>query len=404
MNQRFGRVAVVLLLIATASVAAHQAVTRSRAASASEARSAAITAAASRADAAIADLAASERAYVAPGQGLDFWANRVDEALASARQALAELGAPAAISRLDDFAAMDRRARDYIGNGQRTLAADLIFADGFEILATARNEAAAAAATSRAALTAGAARDGQIHLASIAALGVCALVAALLLLRSPRAAEPVMTAIEPVSLVMPARVEHADADDSIGAALDASLDGISPPEQAPESRLPGTAAIERPSQPLPPAVDLSSAAEVCVDIARLLDARDLQQVLTRVAPVLEANGVIVWMADRTANTLVPAVVHGYPASLLSRLGPLPLSENNPTTEAMRTASIQVVDGALAVPMLTSEGCTGVLALEIRDGKERASDLQSLARIVAAQLAATISGAAESAESRRAAEA
>ena len=386
MKQRFGRVAVVLVLLATAAVAAYQAITRSR----GDDGLAGITEAAFRADAALADVGAAQRAYVAPGQGLDFWATKVDEALASAREALTSLEAPAALSRLDDFTAMDRRARDYIGNGQRALAADLIFADGYEILATVRSEASAAAGTARAALAPSVSRDRQIHLASIGALGACALIAALLLLKTPKAVEPAVTALEPVTLVMPAAAISADPEDSIGAALDASLDGLSaPPHQSAAA----------------PAVDLSSAAEVCVDLARLLDARDLQSVLSRVATVFDASGVVVWMTDRVGNSLSPAVTHGYPASVLARIGPLPLDDDNPTTAAARTCETQVVDGALAVPMLTSDGCTGVLALEIRKGKERASDLQSLARIVAAQLAATISSAAaENSEPRRAAEA
>ena len=38
-----------------------------------------------------------------------------------------------ASSALQDFEQMDRRARDYLRNGQKLLASDLIFADGFEI-------------------------------------------------------------------------------------------------------------------------------------------------------------------------------------------------------------------------------------------------------------------------------
>jgi len=55
----------------------------------------------------------------------------------------------------------------------------------------------------------------------------------------------------------------------------------------------------------------------------------------------------------------------------------------------------------AVPLLTSDGCTGVLSVELPDGRERQRDVESLARILAAQLAASIAPAAT--ESRRAAE-
>jgi hypothetical protein len=140
MRRRAVRVVVVLLLVAGASAAAYQAVLRSRALETAAARHDALRAAASRAELAFTEVAASQRSYVAPCQGLDFWAGKVDEALASARAALAVLksdssagGAAAlesALSRLHDFAVMDRSVRDYVRDGRHTMGADLIFADG----------------------------------------------------------------------------------------------------------------------------------------------------------------------------------------------------------------------------------------------------------------------------------
>ena len=47
--------------------------------------------------------------------------------------------------------------------------------------------------------------------------------------------------------------------------------------------------------------DLSTAARVCSDMARVLDAGDLPGLLARAAGVLDAPGVIVWVADRAAT-------------------------------------------------------------------------------------------------------
>lgn len=405
-----------LVLLAAAAAAAHQAVTRAQLLDRAAGRIASIDASHARAAIALAELAAAERGYVAPGQGLDFWAGKADEGIASAREALSSLqsmtsdaGAAAQIaaaaSRLDDFTAMDQRARDYARDGQRSMASDLIFADGYEILAAARQEVAGAVSIERAALTAPVARDRQLHLASIGVLGACALIGALLLLRGPRASEPVVTPIaaEPFPVVPPDR--FAAADDSIGAALDASLeglDGFASPPSAPSLAEPAAGHLSSAHAAAAPAVDLASAADVCVDLARLLDARDLQNVLARIAGVLEANGLIVWLTDASGASLAPVLTHGYAPSLVARLGSLSVEEDNPTSAAWRSKATQVVKGALAVPLLTSGGCTGVLAVELKDGQERASDVQSLARIVAAQLAASVS--APAADAPRAAEA
>ncbi|HUF24956.1 MAG TPA: GAF domain-containing protein [Vicinamibacterales bacterium] len=394
MRRRAARVMIVLLLVAGAAAAAYQAVSRSRALETAAATQAALTAAASRAEVALAEVAASQRAYVAPGQGLDFWAGKVDEALASAGAALAALqtaasveGAAAvesAVSRLHDFAVMDRSVRDYVRESRNAMGADLIFADGYEIMAAASADVASAVAIEQAGITTAAARDRQLHLASVAALGACVLIAALLALAGPKPAEPIVATIAPQPFdAAPASHAAAAPDDAIGAALDASLEGLDAPT-------------------FPTTVDLPSAADVCVDLARLLDARDLQPVMARVASVLGADGVIVWMADAEGRSLAPALTHGYAPSLVARLGALSIDADNATAAACRSKATQVVEGALAVPLLTSGGCTGVLAVELKDGRERAGDVQSLARIVAAQLAATVSG--PEAEARKAAEA
>src|SRR5687768_14036752 len=74
-------------------------------------------------------------------------------------------------------------------------------------------------------------------------------------------------------------------------------------------------AIRRERQP----IDLSATAALSLDLARLADQRELPALLARVADVLGARGVIVWMgAD---SELFAVAAHGYDATVLSRIRP-----------------------------------------------------------------------------------
>ena len=90
---------------------------------------------------AIVDLRGSQQAYVAAGQGTDFWTARVSSSLSSLASRLASLRATAvsseasrqlesATATVERFARMDLRAREHARANQRLLASDLIFGDG----------------------------------------------------------------------------------------------------------------------------------------------------------------------------------------------------------------------------------------------------------------------------------
>jgi CHASE3 domain sensor protein len=402
MKRRAGRIFATLLFVTIAGTATHQALMRSTAATAARGRLATASHTAAGIDLALIEAAASQRGYLAPGQRLDYWAQKVEQSVADARRGLAAVAAvsgdgavaaatASAASRLDDFLAVDEQARRHAGEGRASTAADIIFADGYEIVAAARADAAAAVLAARGAMEGPLRRDEQVHLASIGILALCGLAGALLLLRGPRSQTAAPVALSdpiPASAMAPSTGQ----DDSIGAALDASLAGLDDfsPAAPPASVAPAQA------------VDLSSAADVCVDLARLLDARDLPAVLARAAAILGAQGAIVWLAQSDRLFLTPALTHGYAPSLMARVGALSVDADNATAAAWRASSLQVVDGAMAVPLLTSSGCTGVLAMEMSDGRERDGQLQALGRIIAAQLAASI--AAPDVGDRRAAEA
>ena len=127
-------------------------------------------------------------------------------------------------------------------------------------------------------------------------------------------------------------------------------------------------------------------------MARVLDAGDLPGLLARAAGVLDAPGLIVWVADRAGLALFPLLTHGYSPAAVVRIGSIPTEGDNATAMAWRTGEVQAVQssadgsGALVAPIVTSEGCVGVLAAELRDGRERRDDVRALASIFAAQLA------------------
>src|SRR5215831_9710236 len=105
-----------------------------------------------------ADLRAAQQAYVAAGQGADFWFARVsslskdlDDVLTvfrghlSSNEALA--AADTAAGALQDFQQVDAHAREYTRARQLSQASDVIFGDGFELtqkLTTALTQAMSA--------------------------------------------------------------------------------------------------------------------------------------------------------------------------------------------------------------------------------------------------------------------
>lgn len=408
----------VLLVAGLAVAAAWQIVTRTTAFDTSSERRAAIAASAARVELALVEIAVAERGYVAPGQGLPFWASTTDDALTSARGAVAALEMDAGSgpltalrSRLDTVASVDARARRFAQNDQRNMASDLIFADGSDAIAEARAALAAAVPSLTAPIDAALARDRQVLFGALALLSATALIALLLLARTPKPVEPLVTSLDDPATVAP-RVERDD--DAIGAALDASLadlDAAVAADSFAGARPEGATAFPDPS-PAPAATAvvasprtsaaLPDVADVCVDLARLLDARDLEPLLARAASVLDAPGLIVWMVDDRAEGLTPALAHGYDAALMARLARLPRDADNATAAAWRAGRAQVVDGALAVPLLTAAGCSGVLAIELADKREHDEHVQALARIIAAQLAATVVPAAAETDARKAA--
>lgn len=332
------------------------------------------------ATAGIADLRAAQQSYVAVGQGEDFWFARVDAIRkdVEARIAAMRLGSTAsgaatdldaAAAALQDFAQMDGRARDSARGRQLTLASDMVFGDGFDLTKKAGDaveRAVMAEQTERDAAAASVRRQQVLALAGAAAIVFLTLVL-LVPVRRSRDASAVPVESQAVGTASDQRV--MDLDD---------FRVVAPP--APVAR---------------PQVDLERIAALCGDLARVPDTQALPALLERAAGILDASGIVLWIADPDGRELSPILVHGYSPQLALRLGTIARDAANVTAAAYRTGLLQTVkgdaisSGAIAVPLVAAGGCVGVMAAEVKDGGEQQDALLAAARIIASQLATLV---------------
>ncbi|MBA3888152.1 MAG: GAF domain-containing protein [Acidobacteria bacterium] len=343
-------------------------------------------------------LRSSQLAYVAAGQGDQFWAGKVATALTELKNSMerlrassistdAQAAADNALAILQDFERMDRRARDYARTGQRLLASDLIFSDGLELTA------ASADAIHRAGVAERQAQDETLEgvrrrqLYAMGSAAAAALLVILLLLPVPGHAAPAAAILK----AEPATETVADSLE-IAPMLEEGWSRaapVTPPAPAPE--LIETQASAAPQS----SVELASIASICSDLARVTDTRALPALLERSAATLDASGIVLWIADPDGRELSPIITHGYPASVVTRLGTILRDAENATAAALRTSLLQTVKsdavsgGAIAAPLVTPSGCVGVMAAEVRNGGEQDATKLAAATIVAAQLATLV---------------
>jgi len=164
----------------------------------------------------------------------------------------------------------------------------------------------------------------------------------------------------------------------------------------------GAAAISpagaAPSLQLPPVMrpaNLIAAAELCVDLGRVMDSGEVPVLLDRAASVLDARGIVLWAIDSDGARLHPSICHGYSEKVVRKLRPLQIDADNVTSLAFRSTQPQTMNGAsstdtaaIAVPLMTGSGCVGVLAAELRHNRPPA-DLMPVARILGAQFSTLI---------------
>ena len=144
--------------------------------------------------------------------------------------------------------------------------------------------------------------------------------------------------------------------------------------------------------------DILAAAHLCTELGRVENSRDVPQLLQEAARILDAIGLIVWVWDPQVEELTPALSSGYSDKVLAQLPIIGRDADNATAAAFRSAQTCAINGsdldsgALAVPLLTSAGCAGVLAIELPHGSEQTKSVRAVATIFAAQLAPLIGGA------------
>ena len=163
-------------------------------------------------------------------------------------------------------------------------------------------------------------------------------------------------------------------------------------------------AVAAPPPPFEP--DLTAAALLCTELARVDDTRDVAPLLGELARVVDAVGLIVWVWDPQAAELTPALPHGYSAEVLAQLPNVPRDARNATAAAFRSAQTCIVSGgdvasdALVVPLMTRTGCAGVLAIELQSGAARRESTKAVATIFAAQMARLVGAVRPAAAANR----
>jgi len=341
------------------------------------------------------EMRSAEQAYVAAGQGPQSWITKVAAALDTAKDRLeflrthaASSGAQSAVdnatSALQDFEQIDRRARDYVRNGQPLLASDVIFSDGFESTSAVWGSIEAARKAETEQHDAEHASTRRAEAVAIAAATLVALVTILMFFHgsSPAAADQVDGSAAPVSLKLTATPTSSD--------------------NASRRTAPTRAAKEsKPSA----SIDLNSVAGICADLAKVMDTRSLPPLLERAAAVLDAPGIVLWIADPDGRELSPIVTHGYPPQIVLRLGTILRDAENATAAALRTSLLQTVatdsvsNGAIAAPLVTPAGCVGIMAAEVRHHGEKDPAKLATASIIAAQLATLVGPPSTRAQAR-----
>jgi hypothetical protein len=341
---------------------------------------------------AVSDLRAAQTAYLAAGQEPDFWMRRVTDLANQIDAGLDRLrgivGNPAAAAHVEtaatavaDLMSADKRARTALQAEQRFVASDVIFVDAVAPTQMVSTELAAVRTATAEATGSVLGWQSTLRLALLPVSLVIVLISAFVAGRSSKRPEAAPPTIADMLRDLPPPVKN----------------GTQPVKATP------------PPAPANPPVSLGDAAELCVDLARVMDARDMQTLLERTAKVLGASGLILWVVNQEGTSLLPVLTHGYSERVLMKLTALDVQADNVTSLSYRSVRPQTMLGsgpgtasAVAVPLVTAGGCNGVLAAEVYDARP-SSEFVALSRVIAAQFA-TMINPCETPSSAQAAEA
>ena len=343
---------------------------------------------------ALGDLRAAQRAYVAAGQGVAFWMPKVDVTLEEVSVTLTTLrqssAGPLVLVALDDavasvseFGNIDRRTREYLASGAQLMAADVIFTEGSELVAAAARHVERARLEERHAVNLSETRRRKQEAIAVGGVALLLLVGLVGMARAARAASR-QDAEQAGRLTQQSDRGESSKPDGLVLGL------LAEPEDRKDhdARQAGVRLFSTGS--------LKGAAQLCTELGGLSHPDDLGALMAKAADVLNASGLVLWVGTPTGSELRPTFAHGYSPEMLARLPALPRSADNAAAAAYRTGALQIVlsrpgssKGAVAAPVLCSEGCVGVLAAEIRDGGEASDMVQALSASLAAQLSGVL---------------
>lgn len=326
------------------------------------------------------DIRASLHAYVAPGQGLPFWAKRAQENINNLHQSLVDLDrlvAPTgrslseSLDGSDQLKAAEQRARTHVSRGELQLAGDVIFTEVRDLLAAATDQVDSVRADlkRRHDQRAAAIRAEQMMLAG----GALALWILIALFMTPT---PAVAKVK----------DPAEWRNELKETL-------AKPAPTPAALVPAPVVV--PPAPIQAGVAVASVrevSEICADLSALSDPGALEGTLARVSSVLDATGLIVWLASNDGSSLTPVATHGFDPALVARIGRISRYSANLTASAFRENTPKIstptttAPAALAVAMCGPTGPSGVLSIELKAGQTVDEAKVALASIVAAQLA------------------
>lgn len=358
------------------------------------------------------ELRAALQAYVADGQNPTPWfttAANLRQSLAGQAGSLRDLartpGAQGALEgAIETIAAVgktDARAREYLESLQRLTASDVVFGEAAPQVTKAID--AADVARGHESVASAATLEG-IRLQQLYVLGSAAavtLIALLCLLPFPRRAGTATAgegeAIEPDQPGSSLGIGHISTTHSTGSHGEGARH--EPPAAEPAAARPWPAAT------VEAAASLAGTADICLALARVQEPRELPAVLEQASALLNAVGIVVWMPEGVFGSLKPALAHGYSPLTITRMGSIPADADNATAIAYKTRVTQAVpadalgNGAVAAPLVTADGCSGVMAAELKAGSHVES-ARAAATIIAAQLATLISPTTPAAKSHQ----
>jgi hypothetical protein len=352
---------------------------------------------------ALKDIRTGQQAYVAPGQDDAWWRKKVATAFQAALPSLETLRrtatSPDTMPHLDaarealaTLEQTDKRAARLVGVGDLTQAAVAVLTDGLAAAGAAESDVEAARQSEQQALDRRLQAVRRRQAMAAAGAGLLALLVALAL--APRIEVPVS---QPAADAPPTRQPAVPGPSGDAPTVDprapaAPEAGLARPVLVSDSAAVVGIGDAWPARDRRKAPDLRAAADLCTDFARVADGGQLPVLLERAADLLDATGIIVWLADPSQQELRPVLAHGFTPHSLQRLPAIPVGSDNATAAAFRHARVEVVKangmspGALVVPLLAPEGCFGVVAAEVRHGREASESARALARLIAAQLA------------------